>query len=154
MKKTIGIITAIIISILAIACTPNTKKEIIRYTNNAIFEDKNIKTEVTKVFSYKGGENYNIIIYIDVISENTEITDYVIANYEIENEENKAKYKTQPSIIGISPYTLKLEYKIKKEYSFSATVPTDIKKDKYQLKVDINGTNYKLHLYEDNTAQR
>lgn len=156
MKKNIKIFITILMVVIigvCIGCKNETKIKIEKYKNEPIFENKKITTEIKNIICYKNGDNYDLIMTFDIISKNLEKTKYKLTDYEIENEESKAKYTIQPRIIGILPYEINLEYEIKKEFGANATIPTNITEEKYNLKFKVNGEAFMLHLYEEETKK-
>lgn len=120
--------------------TQDDKNKIV-YTDSNPIEDDKIKLEFDKPSCY-GTNNYSLSVYVNITNKEYETRTYNIKSVELIKESTSAKYTVSYAKSKV------VEAEMKSSLSFSASIPSDIKTDKYKLTFSINSYNITYYPYE------
>ena len=146
LKKTLfGLLFSVVALATISSCGNNTTgKSFEAYSDCASFKAGNIDFAFTGLNEYSVSGNYRVGFTLELINRNTKAQKITINNALYIRESNGAEYSNNSFAYNI-PYILECD--IKQTISFSTTLPTSYKNDKYSLRLSYNSSSVVFHLY-------
>ena len=114
------------------------------YTDKCSFVEDDLEFNFKAPTERKIGETYDFDVSLELTNRNAKAVDFKIDKHQIIRESNNAEYST--SVLAIFP--ISLECDVKKTLTFSSTLPTSIKEDKYHLNIKYGEKEVVYHFYE------
>lgn len=119
----------------------NSNNNRIIYTDSGFIEDDKIKIEFDEPSCY-GTDTYSLRIYIKITNKEYETRTYNVKNVKLIKEATSAQYTVSYA------ESIVIEAEMKSSLSFWASIPSDIKTDRYKLTFSINSYNITYYPYD------